>query len=123
MAIAGPAASLVSKVHKLNQRVGESDQGRPRRLKDKDALDILRLLRATDPQAMAQRLRVLRDDPLAGVVTREAMVLLPGLFGTADRAGSLMAARAAFPEPEAVIAMSCVALAAELLEAVGRTIH
>lgn len=120
MALAGPAALLVAKVHKLNQRVDESEQGRVRRLKDKDALDILRLLRVADLGAMAGRLRELEDDPLAGQVTREALDFMPGLFARPDSSGSLMAARAAFPEPEDVIALSCAVLAGELLKAVGR---
>lgn len=120
MALAGPAALLVSKIHKLNQRVDESEQGRVRRLKDKDALDILRLLRSVDLGAMAGKLRELVDDPLAGPVTQEALEFMPELFARPDSVGSLMAARAAFPEPEDVIAMSCVTLARELLEAVGR---
>ena len=40
--IAGPAALLVAKVHKIAERVGS-----PARESDKDALDVLRLLRAS----------------------------------------------------------------------------
>ena len=39
--VAGPASLLVSKLHKLAERLDE-----PGRLKDKDALDVLRILRA-----------------------------------------------------------------------------
>lgn len=43
VAVAGPAALLIAKLHKIAERVGEREQ---RRLDDKDALDILRLLQA-----------------------------------------------------------------------------
>lgn len=44
--VAGPSALLIAKLHKLADRSGERDA---RRLKDKDALDVLRLLRAMPP--------------------------------------------------------------------------
>jgi hypothetical protein len=41
VAVAGPTALLVAKLHKIGERVSEREQ---RRLDDKDALDVLRLL-------------------------------------------------------------------------------
>jgi hypothetical protein len=41
--VAGPGALLVAKVHKIAERVGQRN-----RVSDKDALDVLRLLRAVD---------------------------------------------------------------------------
>ena len=43
VAAAGPAALIVSKMHKIRERLAERAQ---RRLADKDALDVLRLLQA-----------------------------------------------------------------------------
>ena len=43
VAVAGPAALMISKLHKLQERLAEREQ---RRVDAKDALDILRLLRA-----------------------------------------------------------------------------
>ena len=56
--VAGPAALLVAKVHKLGERVEESDGPRRHQL-DKDAFDIYRLLRAVDATAMASELMLL----------------------------------------------------------------
>ena len=70
--VAGPGALLVAKVHKIAERVGAQD-----RVRDKDALDVLRLLRAIDTDDLADRLRTLRDDELAGAVTTEALEQLP----------------------------------------------
>ncbi|MCZ7664835.1 MAG: hypothetical protein M5U22_18790 [Thermoleophilia bacterium] len=118
--VAGPAALLVSKVHKVAERVADAASGgREDRVKDKDALDILRLLRAVDPKATATRLHELTQDDLAGSVTEEAIARMPELFGGVASPGSLVAARAAAgAEDPDVIAASCVALVKELLIAV-----
>jgi hypothetical protein len=54
--VAGPAALLVAKVHKISERAGSPRQ------KDKDALDVLRLLRGTTSEDLAERLRRLQED-------------------------------------------------------------
>jgi hypothetical protein len=54
--IAGPAALLVAKVHKISERHGTDRQS------DKDALDILRLLRGTGTDDLAQRYERLLAD-------------------------------------------------------------
>src|SRR5262245_29725719 len=48
VAVAGPAALIVSKLHKIRERLAECEQ---RRLDAKDALDVLRLLRAVPTHA------------------------------------------------------------------------
>ena len=48
--VAGPAALLVAKIHKIAERVGVQD-----RVRDKDALDVLRLLRAVETQDLGPR--------------------------------------------------------------------
>ncbi|MGH9316886.1 MAG: GSU2403 family nucleotidyltransferase fold protein [Thermoanaerobaculia bacterium] len=113
--VAGPAALLVSKLHKLAERVED-----PSRVKDKDALDILRLLRGVSTQVIAQHLRGLRQDPRSTEVTSEALQHLERLFARPGAAGSTFAARAAAGlEPEDTIRASCAALAEELLRALA----
>jgi hypothetical protein len=111
--VAGPAALLVAKLHKIAERVD-----RPDRLSNKDALDVLRLLRATPTEELASSLTTLRADPLAGPTTNVAMDLLQELCGTPDATGSQMAARAVegLADPD-VIAASCAALSEDLLTA------
>lgn len=110
MWVAGPAALLVAKVHKIAERVDHTD-----RVRDKDALDVLRLLRATDTDELAERLRLLLNHDLAVAVTAEAIELVPGLFGTEASDGVLMAVRAAgAAEDPATIAASLVVLANDL---------
>ncbi|MBI2071036.1 MAG: hypothetical protein HYT79_10610 [Elusimicrobia bacterium] len=113
LAVAGPAALLIAKLHKLADR--QEDAGR---LNDKDALDTLRLLRHTDTQTLADTLRKLRLEKIAGSVTLEAIEILSHLFAKSDSPGSQMAARAATPmEPTETTAASCSALATDLVRA------
>jgi len=60
--VAGAAALFVAKVIKLSERV---QTGRPHRLKDKDAGDVLRLIRATPVAVMSERLMSLRRTDVA----------------------------------------------------------
>lgn len=108
--VASPGALLVAKIHKISERVDRSD-----RLRDKDALDVLRWLRATDTNDVAERLRLLRDNELTGPVTAQAIDLLPQLFGHDRSDGIAMAVRAAgAAEDPATIAGSLIALVADL---------
>lgn len=110
MWVAGPGALLVAKIHKIAERGKDAD-----RVRDKDALDVLRLLRAIDTETIASRLRRLRDDDLAGAVTAEALEHLARLFGSADSDGVAMAIRnVGGAEDAAVIAGSFVALVEDL---------
>ena len=113
--VAGPSALLVAKLHKLADRSGEREA---RRLKDKDALDVLRLLRAIPVERLAQGLRELGDSTLAGDVTREAIEHLQALFGATSSSGTVMVVRATERlEDPSVMAASCVALADDLIRA------
>ena len=114
--VAGPSALLVAKLHKLADRSGEREA---RRLKDKDALDVLRLLRAIPVARLAKGLRELGDSTLAGDVTREAIEHLQTLFGATSSAGTVMVIRATERlEDPRVMSASCVALADDLTRAV-----
>ena len=113
--VAGPSALLVAKLHKLADR---SRERVAQRLKDKDALDALRLLRAIPVERLTQGLRDLGDSTLAGDVTREAIAHLQDLFGAISSPGTVMVVRATERlEDPSVIAESCVALADDLIRA------
>jgi hypothetical protein len=64
--VAGPSALLVAKLHKLSDRGAERDA---RRLHDKDALDVFRILRAIPVERLADGVRELRDSAVASDVT------------------------------------------------------
>jgi hypothetical protein len=112
--VAGPAALLVAKVFKIWER--RTDSGR---LRDKDALDVLRLLQTTPTADMTKRVAVLLANPVSQAITAEGLGRLPELFGSRTAPGSIMAARAARGlEREETIAASIAALTQDLLEAI-----
>jgi hypothetical protein len=117
MEVAGPAALLVAKLHKLGER-----RDTPGRLLDKDAHDIYRLLVATEPVTLATAFAKLRRDELAGSVTDEAIVYLEQLFASdPDALGSAMAGRAEELFGNAAVVSAAVAtLAADLVAALQR---
>jgi hypothetical protein len=112
--VAGPAALLISKLHKLGERSND-----PGRLLDKDAHDIYRLLVTTDLRQLAARLDALARDELASDATRRAVTYLRDLFAsTGDRLGASMAGRAEeIVGDPAVVTTSVTALADDLLNA------
>ena len=112
MNVAGPAALLVAKLHKLGER-----QAVPSRLLDKDAHDVYRVLVATDSATVAARLRQLREHELSGGVTNDALVYLQQLFAAGpDALGSAMAGRAEqIVGAPATVSSSASVLAADLL--------
>jgi hypothetical protein len=119
VAVAGPAALLIAKLHKIAERVSEREQ---RRLDDKDALNILRLLQATDTNVLAATLAQLLEIDVARDVTREALVVLKDEFTDPRAAGSQMAARAVGTLMSAdEITQSCAVLASDLVQAVERS--
>ncbi|MGI8869594.1 MAG: hypothetical protein ACR2F6_12260 [Mycobacteriales bacterium] len=114
--VAGPAALIVAKVHKLGER-----QDHPSRLVNKDAHDLYRLLVAIPTAPLAESLAVLRETQLAGPVTRAAIGWMRDLFAAGpDALGSQMAARAeagiGLPE---TVAQQCAVLAQDLLAALS----
>jgi len=117
VAIAGPAALLIAKLHKIAERLSEREQ---RRLDDKDALDILRLLQAVETDRFAAAVGMLLRSEIAGNVTQEAVRMLRDHFANPQGAGAQMAVRAAGTLMSAdEVAMSCATLAADLVRAVG----
>ena len=83
MLVAGPAALLVAKVHKIAERSETRD-----RASNKDALDVLRLLQAIDTPPVAAGLAQLADHELSAAVTTEALSQLAPLFGTPEAIGT-----------------------------------
>ena len=117
--VAGPAALLIAKVHKIHERRDE-----PGRLNDKDAHDVYRLLLATtDMAALAASFEVLLSNPVSQTVTQQAIDWLPDLFANGpDALGSVMAGRAeqGVGDPD-VVSASVAALAADVLAVVGKS--
>jgi len=115
--VAGPAALLVAKLHKIAERADTPD-----RLIDKDAHDLYRLLVAIATDQIATALWRLQSDPLAREVTRRAIALLDELFATGPEAlGSMMAGRAeqGIGDP-AVVSAAAAALAGDLAATLRR---
>lgn len=114
--VAGPAALLVAKLHKLAERIET-----PHRLLDKDAHDAYRILRAIDTDDLAAGFERLLADNVSMEATQQAIEYLFVVFASGPEAiGSLMAGRAeeGLGDPE-LVSMSVSILAADLLEAVG----
>lgn len=110
--VAGPAALLVAKVHKIQDRNGSDRQS------DKDALDVLRLLRGSETEELARRYRRLLADARSADAARVGRGLLEQQFADRRRIGIEMAVRSAGALADAdEIAASCEALVADLLDA------
>ena len=110
--IAGPAALIVAKIHKIHDRLSSSG-----RLIDKDALDVYRLLRGSRTEELVRRFRMLRGTELSGAATSFAVDQLPSLFGHSRAPGTLMAVRAAGPlADEDTLAASLAILTVDLLK-------
>jgi hypothetical protein len=115
VAVAGPTALLVSKLHKLGER-----RDQPGRLVDKDAHDIYRLFVATDPVAVARRLVELAADPFCGAATRTAIAYLRELFAGPTALGPTMAGRAEqLVGDPVVVGASAAVLAGDVIRAIG----
>lgn len=116
LAVAGPAALIVAKVHKILDRIDDLD-----RRSDKDALDIFRLLRAIPTAGLSARFTLLLAEELSRATTERAIVELPRLFGSPRSPGAQMAVRAAgSAESGDAVAASLVALSNDLIRGVRR---
>lgn len=116
LSVAGPAALLVAKIHKIIDRLESPD-----RRNNKDALDIYRLLRGTTTEELALRLQILLSDPVSSGPSQTAASQLPKLFGREQAPGTRMAVDAAVPfENEETMRASIVVLTRDLLDALSR---
>ncbi len=104
--VAGPAALLVAKVHKISERHGTPRQS------DKDALDVLRILRGTTTEDLGSRYRGLLADARSGQAATSGLERLRDQFGRRAGVGVEMAIRSAGPLANAdELAASCELLA------------
>ncbi|MXW75449.1 MAG: hypothetical protein F4Z58_05345 [Acidimicrobiaceae bacterium] len=116
MRVAGSAALLVAKAHKIGDRAEDS-----RRLVDKDAHDIYRLLLVIPTEVFAGHIGRLLEDDLAGETTMQAVDFLREHFAAGPTAtGSMMAGRTeeGVGEPETVALQTSI-LASELVGSLG----
>lgn len=87
--VAGPAALVVAKLIKIGERFDAQD-----RVRDKDALDLYRLLQAVATEDLSTPLYALRCSDIAAAVTNEALDYLADLFTVTTSPGIDMAVRA-----------------------------
>lgn len=114
--VATPAALLVAKSYKLGERAAEG----PGRLLDKDAHDTYRLLRAVPADEVADDLRWLLEDDVAGTVTRQALTWLEDLARDPTALVPVMAGRAEELAGDPVeVAQSTWALIQDVIDALG----
>lgn len=113
--VAGPAALLVAKVHKIQ------DRGHSLRANDKDALDVFRLLRGVSIKSFVSRYRIMLDDERSADAASLGLRLFEEQFGNPSAVGIEMVVRSLqglMDENEA--ATSCEILAADLLSAIKK---
>lgn len=119
--VAGVAGLLVAKAHKLHDRV---DAGRQRRLEDKDASDVVRLMRTTRAPEVGLTLARLALDERVGSVVRQAVDHLEALFGRRGGVGISMAVNSLEGVvPEAEIHTLCTAYMRGLRAGLGSPRH
>jgi len=115
--VAGAAALLVAKAHKLHDRVAG---GKPGRLDDKDAADVVRIMQTTSPTAVGSTLKTLFEHPIAGQPSEDALQYLDELFGRRGAPGIQMAARSLqVGIPEDRVEAICIAYMSALRDAVN----
>ena len=89
--VAGLAAMVVAKAHKIHDRV---ESGRVNRVNDKDAADMYRIMQIARLSDLRATFAVLANDPVAGPVTTQALDYVVELFGSRSGEGITMAHRA-----------------------------
>jgi hypothetical protein len=115
--VAGVAALLVAKLHKLHDRVAS---GKRERADDKDAADVIRVMQSTSPAEVGATIAYLRQSGSAGPVTIQAVDYLRELFGGRGRTGVQMAASALrLGMPEDAVTTLSVAYTAALLTVIS----
>lgn len=113
--VAGHAALLIAKLHKLGERTSQIT--RPDRVIAKDAADIYRLMLHVGPAAAIVRFRALLEDPLAGTPTQVALEYLEDLFATPAAIGVRLAVDALSSDvPAERVEEICVGFAMSMRE-------
>ena len=116
VSVAGPAALLVAKLHKIHDRIDN-----PSRSDNKDAHDVYRLLRAVETPVLVEAIERLNEQAVSGDVTRKAIALLRVLFaeGPAARASVMAGAAEELVGDPTAVSESVALLAQDLLVALG----
>lgn len=115
--VAGPAALLIAKAIKVEERLADADRGSSARLKEKDALDMFRLLQTVETDDLVQGIRRHLSDDQASPTTMRGLQVLE-THGTDPRATlPTLAAQAA--AGDATVALSLVVLTRDLLSAIS----
>lgn len=110
--VAGPAALLVAKAHKLGERLDT-----PHRLVAKDAGDVYRLVEATPLAEMDRLMHVLRADARSADATSLAIDYLQKLFATPRSPGVRLAVAAlAVAADEATVTTTITGYVQDLLQ-------
>lgn len=112
--VAGPAALLTAKAIKIAERLQQADQ-QPDRLKEKDALDMFRVLQTVETLDLVSGFKGHIADEHAAVVTNEALDLLRAEGVTVQGRIPVLAAAAAQGDP--TVAPAFAALTGQLLAA------
>jgi len=114
--VAGPGALIVTKLHKLGERIQARD-----RVQKKDALDIFRMLRALSTQTLVSAFQLLLKNPIAEPAANEGLGFLADLFLRPDSAGTMLVGDALEGlEDRGVICESCAFLASDVFKGVQR---
>lgn len=86
--VAGAAALVVAKLHKLHERL---EEGKLDRVADKDAADVFRIMQSVSVGVLVPRFNEMLADPRSSEPTRSALTFLEKLFGAPRRQGVQMA--------------------------------
>lgn len=117
--VAGPAALLVAKTHKIGERVERARAGGRDRTIDKDSHDVYRLLAATTADEVTDGLKVLLDHEDTRVPTTWAIDALRWLATDPDGPLCMMAGRAEAatggPERQELVAESTWVLVRDIV--------
>lgn len=89
--VAGPAALLIAKSHKIQERLEHAS--RPDRILDKDAGDAYRLMQTSDPGDCARTAARLMEDELIGRSVRSGVEFFINQFKASGTPGTTMAIR------------------------------
>ncbi len=110
--VAGPAALVTAKSIKIGERLEQEDR-QPDRVKEKDALDLFRLLQAVEVPDLVGGFEKHQDDEHAAAATSEALDVLREHGATAEARLPQLASAASQGDP--TIAPAFAALVNELL--------
>jgi len=119
LSVAGPAALLIAKAIKVEERLADANQGNSMRLKEKDALDMLRLLQAVETDDLLRGVQRHFADTEAAQVSQRGLQVIER-YGTSARSPlPVLATQAAAGDK--TVALSFATLATDLLDAVSKT--